>query len=120
MPDLLDDVGREEWGRITSELQAAGVLARTDRSILMLYCDAFSRWLQARALLNRHGLTVPSANGTHKSNPAHAVARSAEETMLKALLELGCSPSARNRVRRGGAEPPADRLTEFLRNREEG
>jgi P27 family predicted phage terminase small subunit len=109
-------VAREEWGRIVAELDRAGVLAQTDRSVLALYCVTYSQWLQARALVAQHGMLVPTPDGGLKANPAVGIAGALGRLMLQCLTELGATSAARGRVQSGVEEGP-DALAAFLRTR---
>lgn len=42
MPEWLDDLGRKEWARACKAMEAAGVVADIDGSLLAGYCDAVS------------------------------------------------------------------------------
>jgi P27 family predicted phage terminase small subunit len=121
-PGHLDDVGRAEWHRLVAELgpgpKGAGVLARSDRCALEILCAAYARWIAARDLLAERGLTIPTPEGSHKSNPAHAIAAAAETTMIKLLGEFGATPSARNRVQ-AAPEAVPDALQQFLESRKD-
>jgi P27 family predicted phage terminase small subunit len=83
---------------------------------LVVYCDAYSRLVAARAELARDGLTVSTAVGAAKLNPAATVAAVAARELRAAAAELGATPTARARV--PSAEPPLrDALEEFLAGR---
>ena len=93
-------------------LQARGILSQADLGILLVYCDAYSRLVAARAELARDGLIVSTAVGAAKLNPAATAAAVAARELRTAAAELGATPTARARV--PAAEPPRDDLEEFL------
>ncbi len=113
-PEHLDEVAREEWARIVPQLDALGVLSRTDGSALALYCDAFSQWVQANEEIGGTGLIVYTEKGGVKANPAVAMARAARAQMHRLLVEFGCTPSSRTRVHSTRPEAPKDDLSAFL------
>jgi P27 family predicted phage terminase small subunit len=97
-------------------LRARGVLSQADLGILVVYCDAFSRLVAARAELAREGLIVSTEVGAAKLNPAATAAAVAARELRTAAAELGATPTARARV--PAAEPrPSDALDEFLSSR---
>lgn len=117
-PEYLDDIARDEWPRIVAELQELGVLSHTDRAAIALYCSAFSTWVRANREIKAGGLTVATAQGTDKTNPAVSIANQAAIQMGRLLVEFGLTPSARSRVSSGKKEAPKDALTTFLHRRE--
>lgn len=95
-PDLGDDA-RGEWDRITAELDAMGILARTDRAALAAYCAAYGHWMAAERGLRSDGMFY-EANGLRKLNPASREARDWLGVMRQYLTEFGLTPSSRTRV----------------------
>ena len=59
-PDWLDEEAQAEWSRIVPELHEMGLLARADRAAMAAYCTAWSRWVQAEALVKKFGPIVKS------------------------------------------------------------
>jgi P27 family predicted phage terminase small subunit len=114
-PPNLDDATRAEFDRLTTELRALGLLSRSDRATLALYCDAFARWNQARASIAARGLVVETPLGGIKTNPAAAIAAQAQGLMLRILAELGLTPTARARLVTPAV--PADAMDDFLGSR---
>ena len=90
--DWLDEAAREHWGELAPVLPSAGLLTAGDRQALALLCEAFSRF---------------------RFNPADDKARGLYRRML---VEFGCTPSSRSRVKTT-AKPARDALAEFLARR---
>src|SRR5262245_43390469 len=57
-PAHLDGEARKAWRRITKQLFAMGVLTTVDRDALAVYCQAWSRWVQAEEHLKKFGPVV--------------------------------------------------------------
>lgn len=112
-PPMLDDVGKEEWSRVSNELYLCGLLTSIDRATLAAYCQLYSRWQTAELALAEEaaadpryrGLLVTAANGTLMHNPLVAVANKAAQDMVKFAAEFGMTPSARSRI---SATPPGN------------
>jgi len=94
------------------------VLTKADRSSLAAYCVAYSRWVEAEALVKKFGTIVKSPEkGFPMKSPYLTVADQALETMRKLMVEFGMTPSSRSRLsigERGGAGDEFDRFMEAV------
>lgn len=97
-PTWLDREARAEWRRVVPELDKLGILARLDRASLATYCDAWSRWVQARHLIAENGLVVDNPERGPVKNPAWQVYRDAAATVQALAKELGTTPAVRLRM----------------------
>jgi len=114
-PDWLDAEAKAEWERVIPDLAEMGVLSRADRPALAAYCTAWSRWVEAEAMVKRFGMIVKSPEkGFPMKSPYLSIADQALETMRKLLVEFGLTPSSRSRIRTGGADGPGDEFDQFL------
>lgn len=116
IPDWLesDAYAAAEWARVVEDLEALGVLSRTDWAALVCYVAAWSRWRRAEAELLKPGAFTVATETGEKSNPVVAVANAAHAQVTKLLAELGLTPTARARVRSASPEAPRDSLEAFL------
>jgi P27 family predicted phage terminase small subunit len=112
-PDYFDDLAAAEWDRLCPKLEAVGVLADSYGPALACYCETYSRWRKAEAMVRKQGMIVPTARGGHQVHPALRVSRDASALMIRFLIEFGLTPSSRRRVQ-AEAPPVADELSEFL------
>src|SRR5689334_10373763 len=77
-PDCLDAEGQAEWHRVTACLRQMGLLTAADRTALMAYCLAYSRWLQAEKQVQKFGTIVKSPEkGFPMKSPYLCIAESA-------------------------------------------
>jgi P27 family predicted phage terminase small subunit len=114
-PDFLDDEARAEWFRTVPVLQEMGLLSRADRSALAAYCTAYSRWVQAEALVKKLGVIVKSPEkGFPMKSPYLTVADQALEIMRKLMVEFGLTPSSRSRIRVPDDGSAASEFERFL------
>jgi P27 family predicted phage terminase small subunit len=97
-PKELNADARKEWRRIVPILHKQGVLSDLDRSVLVAYCIAYARFLEANTELARSGLTQTSKNGYVTKHPALLIADKAMEQMGKCITQLGLSPAARSKI----------------------
>ena len=109
-PEWLDAEAQNEWVRVVLDLQAMGLLSRADRPALAAYCVAWSRWVEAEAMVKKYGTIVrtPEKKFPLKS-PFLTIADQAMETVRKLLVEFGLTPSSRGRIK----VPDQDAADEF-------
>ena len=123
-PKHLDQEARKEWRRIARELEPLGMLAKIDMAVLASYCQAYSMWASATLKLQEQGMIFKTSgktttkimkDGTEKVeqtgggypmiNPWWTVINKENEKMMKALVEIGMSPSSRSRVKVNNPKP---------------
>lgn len=98
-PPHLDKEARAEWNRMAKELEPIGLLTNIDKAIFAVYCQAFSTWAQACKMIQEKGMVHLSPIGYPIQNPYFPIANKAKEHMMKALAELGMTPSSRSRIK---------------------
>lgn len=111
-PAELTGEAAAEWDRLAPELNAAGLLAVTDRGILAAYCLAWADMLAARAEINAGGrfLRVPlqTSRGEvvgHRvqEHPAVRLLDKASARVQRLAAELGITAASRARLEGDGA-----------------
>jgi P27 family predicted phage terminase small subunit len=100
---------------VTAELSDMGLLTLADRAALTAYCIAYSRWVDAEAMVKKFGTIVKSPEkGFPMKSPYLSIADQAMETMRKFLVEFGLTPSSRSRIRIPPGGDEVDELDRFL------
>jgi P27 family predicted phage terminase small subunit len=108
MPKELRPTARREWGRITLDLDALGVLSVVDGKALAMYCDAYADWEEAQRDCVRNGLVIETpvfnkngdlAGYVKKENPSFNVKCKAIKTMKAFLIEFGLTPASRAKLK---------------------
>ena len=118
-PEHLNEVAREEWGRVGRLLLQFRLVSELDRAALAAYCVCYARWVDAEQKVIRHGTIVLSPNKQFPmKSPYLTVAESALEQMRKLLVEFGLTPSARSRLT--GTVTPARPVGVMTRDRSAG
>lgn len=106
-PPELTGEAADEWERLAPELDAAGLLAVTDRGILAAYCLAVADLLAARDAINREGRFVREPVQTSKGDtlgervrehPAVKLLDRASARVQRLGAELGLTPASRARL----------------------
>ncbi|MFH1858236.1 MAG: phage terminase small subunit P27 family [Candidatus Omnitrophota bacterium] len=113
-PQHLDKEARQEWRRMVKELKPLGILTNLDKAVFARYCQAFSTWAQATRKISEMGMVRMTKNGFTEQNPYFPIANKASEQMMKALIEMGMTPSSRSRVKVEKPKP-AEPGEEFLK-----
>ena len=104
-PEHLSDEAAAWWRDVCGAYE----LEPHHLKLLQLACEAYDRCQQARAAIDREGLTVPSGNGV-RGHPAIAVERDSRTAFARILRELDLDvetprdvrPPALRSNRRGG------------------
>lgn len=76
-PEWLCMDAQDEWRRISAT-------EKHDPVELEVYCQAYSRWLDAETFINKHGSVVRNENGEWQPIPQVAIA----ETYMKVILRI--------------------------------
>ena len=107
-PSHLSKKAADHWDVIVEELLACGVMTNLDSDALAMYCEAYSRWVDANEHLKATGMIVRSPNGFPQQSPFLQVSNKAFEQMKSLLTEFGMTPSSRTKVQRKEGEEPTD------------
>lgn len=119
-PSWIWPEAKKEWKRISVELERYGLISKLDRAALVLYCQAWGKWVWAERMISRamklaeqgrveaeaagqpwaggDGIMVPSPNGALVYSHYWTVSRRSSEDVSKFLQAFGLSPSSRSRV----------------------
>jgi len=97
-PRHLDKEARAEWRRMVKELEPLGILTNLDKAIFASYCQAWSEWIAATLAVQKMGMVGPGSKGVPVINPVYKLIDASNARMIKALIEMGMSPSSRSRV----------------------
>lgn len=97
-PEDLSGEALAEWSRIVPELDAVGLLTVVDRAYLVVYCEAWQTYCDARVMMREYGPLVSGRDGNLVKNPAAQVMRDSADVMLKYGSRFGLSPSDRTKL----------------------
>ena len=119
-PAWVADDARDEWYRITEEMDAAGTLAKVDRAAIAEYCIAWAESRHAERMITEHGYTTTSASGELRVSPWVRIRDRNADCIRRWLCQFELTPAARGRRGGRGAQALAisgsapDALQEFL------
>ena len=111
-PKHLSDEAKKEWRRIGKKLLRLGIVSEIDYAALGLYCENWSRWIEAELAMQKYGLMLVKDKFPTVS-PYLKIANDAMAGMLRVLVEFGMTPSARTRVSARRVQANADPFQEF-------
>lgn len=97
-PPELAPAARQEWHQIVAELTRLGVLSSFDRGPLAAYCNAYAGFMEAIAMVEKHGAVIKSPNGFPVQSPYLTLANKHESTMLRIAEQFGFTPASRRRI----------------------
>ena len=113
-PDHLIGEAREEWYRIGKQMVAEKRMAVIYKAALAAYCQSWARWVEAEKQVQEFGTVIKSPKGYLIQSPYLPIANKAWEHMMKALSELGISPTSQARVAKvDGVTPHALKQNRF-------
>lgn len=109
---LKDKAARAAWKRVAPELARMRVLSEADVEALVLYCETFATWDQARAEVRAQGVTIDTAQGL-KKHPALTAMNEATTQMRTLLAQFGMTPASRASVEKIDERAPGSAWDDF-------
>ena len=102
-PEDMREVAKTEWFRIVGELSRLGVLSHLDLTLIEVYCNEYSVYIEMEQLLQKNGRVIfyKNADGSLKHAqraPHQSIADRSVDKMIKIAQEFGFTPSARTRI----------------------
>lgn len=94
-----DEIARDCWNRVCDELHLLRVLTKHDYALLEIYCTDYSMWRWLSQMVKDGSVRELGAKGTVVTSPEAQQVHKYADRMLKALAELGLTPSARSKVK---------------------
>lgn len=116
-PPLFDDVAKNVWNTVCSEMIKLNLLQTLDIYMLEILCYEMSIYWDCQAEIMKQGYTIPTGTGSVKVNPKVTVANTALNNVQRIAAKFGLTPSDRARLKLtglGGIEKknPAKELLE--------
>jgi P27 family predicted phage terminase small subunit len=93
-----------------------GLLAKTDRAALELYCQHYARWKQAELVVKEKGLIFKTPNGLLQRRPEVTIAANETAIVRGFLLEFGLTPASRSRIGIPGKQEE-DAFSAYMQNK---
>lgn len=113
-PGFLDRTAKKEWKRMVELLEPLGLISKLDMAALAAYCQTFSRWAEAEAMIRKQGMLVKTPNGYPQLSPFLVIANKALEQMKGFAIEFGMTAVSRSKINLPGNDKPKDDFEEYL------
>lgn len=122
-PDFIeyDEVAMQKFNQIVEELNASEVISNVDVDLLAVYCDCWSKYVQATKMLHIQELIELQENKlgalTKVTNPYIKVQNIYSDKMMKISSLFGLSPADRSKIAHlnpSSKEEVVDPLMELL------
>ena len=99
-PNLLSEIGKQEWYKITQQLYNLEMLYKIDLRLIEAYCNEMSLYIETEMMLREKGRiqVFKNADGTIKHTqavPYQKIAKDALASALKLATQFGLTPVAR-------------------------
>jgi P27 family predicted phage terminase small subunit len=97
-PSHMGVLGKNEWKRVTKELEKLGVISLADRAMIEQYCMAYESLREAIKAIKAMESPYYETEGGPREHPAVKAKRAYADQCIKTLVTLGLSPTARTRL----------------------
>lgn len=97
VPSRLDRYGKDEFRKAARELIDAGILAKSDLTVLELYAVTMAQVRKLQPIANKEPAVVRTASGSVKTNPVHTQLNRYITNAKNLAAELGLTPASRHR-----------------------
>ena len=94
-----DQVAKDCWNRVCDELQAMRVLTRADVFLLEQYATNYSQWRWLSQMVREGNCRDIGNKGNVVTSPEAQQVHKYADRLLKILVELGLTPSARTKIK---------------------
>lgn len=98
-PRGLSTAAKKQWRLVARQLSEANILTVLDTHALVLYCEAFSRWLEANTCIAEEGMIVTTPKGYSIPSPYIAISNKAFDQMKSIMVEFGMTPTSRTGIK---------------------
>ena len=113
MPRWLSPDARREWRYIVRELNAMGLLAKTDRALLAAYCECVAEYVACVRDVQENGRYYETSTGYNGPRPALTHSVKILEKLMQLAGRFGLSPSDRAKLAAPQVQE-SDPFAEFL------
>jgi P27 family predicted phage terminase small subunit len=105
---LVNNFATTEWLKVTKILSSLEMLAETDTSLLLAYCNEMGKYFEANEHLKENGMTIITKSG-EKISPLVVISNSALQNAIKIADKFGFNPASRTKI-----ETPVKKTNDFF------
>ena len=97
-PDFLTEEAVKEWEYMAPILKENGLITKMDKALFAAYCQSYGDWVDISKTLKTEECMHKTAAGNTTVNPRIWLRDKARNSMIKAAVQFGLSPSSRSDV----------------------
>ena len=116
IPDDIQEEAKAYMQNVCDMLQTKGVMENVDTAALTMLARNYSMFIQANKQLEKDGLTVTSDRGNIAPHPAIKIAKDAQTSAMKVMLEFGLTAKARTKLTKMATAEEDSPLESFVKN----
>lgn len=116
VPEDIQEEAKDYMRNVCAMLQAKGVMEDVDTAALNMLAKNYSMFIQATKQLEKDGLTVTSDRGNIQPHPAIKIAKDAQTSAMKVMLEFGLTAKARTKLNKMQTAEEDSPLEAFVKN----
>ena len=95
--ELINDYAKNEWSRVTGELNAIGLLQTIGTSLVIAYCNEMGIYFQATDEL-REKMVSTAQSGNQFISPYSTIANRSLTAALKIAQQFGFTPASAGKI----------------------
>lgn len=116
IPDDIQEEAKAYMQNVCDMLESKGVMENVDTAALTMLARNYSMFIQANKQLEKDGLTVTSDRGNIAPHPAIKIAKDAQTSAMKVMMEFGLTAKARTKLAKMTTEAEESPLEAFVKN----
>lgn len=114
-PPYFNKKQRQIWNEVCAEIQGLGVLASADRYLIQVFVSNWLTFDECEQHISEHGNMIIDADGIPIKNPAVAMRKDAEKTLITISSLYGFNARSRKGIKTDPPKP-SDPLDDFNEN----
>lgn len=116
IPDDIQEEAKAYMQNVCDMLESKGVMENVDTAALTMLARNYSMFIQANKQLEKDGLTVISDRGNITAHPAIKIAKDAQTSAMKVMVEFGLTAKARTKLTKLATDTEDSPLEAFVKD----
>ncbi len=116
VPDDIQEEAKSYMQNVCDVLEAKGVMENVDTAALNMLARNYSMFIQATKQIEAEGITITTERGNIAAHPAIKIAKDAQTSAVKIMLEFGLTAKARTKLSKMATPDEDSPLEAFVKN----
>lgn len=116
VPDDIQEEAKAYMQNVCDVLEAKGVMENVDTAALNMLARNYSMFIQATKQIEAEGITITTERGNIAAHPAIKIAKDAQTSAVKIMLEFGLTAKARTKLSKMATPDEDSPLEAFVKN----